>query len=47
LPWREGLIKKERNDSRLSAAHLCLIFILLVRAFARLVASTALVLRPP
>ena len=38
--------EKKGSDSRLSAAHLCLIFILLFRAFARLVASTTLVLRP-
>ena len=32
--------KERKEDSRLSAAHLCLIFILLFRAFARLVASS-------
>ena len=42
----EGNTKKERKGSRLPAAHLFLIFILLFRAFARLVASTTLVLRP-
>lgn len=43
----EGNIKKERKQHLgLPATHLFLMFILLVRAFVRLVASTALVLRP-
>ena len=43
----KAILRKKGNSSRLPATHLCLIFILLVRAFVRLVASTALGLLHP
>ena len=46
MPISRQLKERKERHLGLPATHLCLVFILLVRAFVRLVASTALVLRP-
>ena len=48
MPYADfsAIERKKGKHLGLPATHLFLIFILLVRAFVRLVASTALVLRP-